>query len=84
MIETPTQAADRKDEAGSDSEEDVDPSTRRLLLGIFRQRHRFSTPTHQQPPGKMMAKFMKQHQNRLVTAYPLKDVVVATVRTRRF
>ena len=84
LIETPKQAADRKEEAGSDSEEDVDPSTRRRLLDIFRRRRRFSIPTHQQPSGKMMAKFSKHRKNRVATCYPLKDVVVTTVRTRRF
>ena len=84
LVETPKQAPDRKGEAGSDSEEDVGPSTRRRLLDIFRQRRRFSILMHQQPSDKTMAKILKQKQNRLVTRYPLKDVVVTTVRTRRF
>ena len=53
VIESPKQAADRKDSDGSDSDDDADPSVRRGLLDEFRRRHRFSIQTHRQPSDKL-------------------------------
>ena len=53
MIESPKQAAGRKEENGSDSDDDTDPSVRLGPLDEFRRRHRFSIPTHHQPSDKV-------------------------------
>ena len=84
MVETPKQAAGGKDEAGSDSDDDIDPIVRRGLLVTFRQRRRFSIPMQHQPSDKLMAKVIKLRQKRLATAFPLKDVIATSVRTRWF
>ena len=45
-------------------------------MGEFRKRHRFAVPMYQQPSEKVGAKILKLYQKRMLTCFPLKDIVV--------
>ena len=69
MLETPKQREGRREAKSdcSDTDDECDPSTRRGMLGIFRQRHRFSIGMHNQPSDKSFAKINKFRAKRLFT-----------------